>query len=77
MYQTGRPTTYPIGNYNYGNAQYPLYSDRNKFRIPDYYRLDIGFNIEENHKKINSYQAFGIYQYITYSEETIHIQSIL
>ena len=50
IYQTGRPITYPIGEYTYGGAQYTLYSDRNKFRIPDYYRLDIGINIEGNHK---------------------------
>lgn len=50
IYQTGRPITYPIGTYEYGNAQYTVYSDRNKFRIPDYYRLDIGINIEGNHK---------------------------
>jgi len=50
IYQTGRPITYPIGKYTYGNAEYTLYSDRNKFRIPDYYRLDIGVNIEGNHK---------------------------
>lgn len=49
-YQTGRPITYPIGAYSFGNAQYTLYSDRNKFRIPDYYRLDIGFNVEGSHK---------------------------
>jgi hypothetical protein len=64
MYQTGRPITYPIGNYNYGNAQYPLYSDRNKFRIPDYYRLDIGFNIEANHKKnkfVSSFWNISVY----------------
>jgi hypothetical protein len=50
IYQTGRPITYPIGTYDYGNAQYTVYSDRNKFRIPDYFRLDLGFNIEGNHK---------------------------
>lgn len=50
IYQTGRPITYPIGTYNYGNAQYTLYSDRNQYRIPDYIRLDIGLNIEGNHK---------------------------
>lgn len=50
IYQTGRPITYPVGNYQYNNAEYVLYSDRNQFRIPDYYRLDIGFNIEGNHK---------------------------
>ncbi|OXB08959.1 TonB-dependent receptor [Flavobacterium plurextorum] len=50
VYQTGRPITYPVGKYDYGNAQYTVYSDRNKFRIPDYFRLDIGLNIEGNHK---------------------------
>ncbi|NRT13811.1 hypothetical protein HNP99_000136 [Flavobacterium sp. 28A] len=50
IYQTGRPITYPVGQYSYGNAEYTLYSDTNKFRIPDYYRLDIGLNIEGNHK---------------------------
>ncbi|WP_029271783.1 TonB-dependent receptor [Flavobacterium sp. KJJ] len=50
LYQTGRPITYPIGTYHFGDADYTLYSDRNKYRIPDYIRLDIGLNIEGNHK---------------------------
>lgn len=50
LYQTGRPITYPIGTFQYGNAEYTLYSDRNAYRIPDYIRLDIGINIEGNHK---------------------------
>ena len=50
LYQTGRPITYPIGTYNYGGSEYTLYSDRNKYRIPDYIRLDLGLNIEGNHK---------------------------
>lgn len=49
-YQTGRPITYPTGKYNYQGTEYVLYGDRNQFRIPDYYRLDIGLNIEGNHK---------------------------
>ncbi len=49
-YQTGRPVTYPIGNFVINGTQRVFYSDRNKFRIPDYYRLDIGLNIEGNHK---------------------------
>ncbi|MGH2664907.1 TonB-dependent receptor [Flavobacterium sp.] len=68
VYQTGRPITYPIGKYMYGGAEYTLYSDRNKFRIPDYYRLDVGLNIEGNHKikklahsfwNISVYNLFG------------------
>ena len=64
IYQTGRPITYPIGSYEYGGAQYTLYSDRNKFRIPDYYRLDIGMNIEGNHKlkkQAHSFWNISIY----------------
>lgn len=51
IYQTGRPVTFPTGSFNYGGAEYTVYSDRNEFRIPDYYRLDLGVNIEGNHKK--------------------------
>lgn len=50
VYQTGRPITYPIGKYTYGSSEFTLYSDRNEFRIPDYYRVDLSFNIEGNHK---------------------------
>lgn len=50
VYQTGRPVTYPIGKYSLNGAEFTLYSDRNKYRIPDYFRLDIGLNIEGNHK---------------------------
>ncbi len=49
-YQTGRPITYPVGRYFFAGEEQVLYSDRNQFRIPDYYRLDLGVNIEGNHK---------------------------
>ena len=50
IYQTGRPVTVPVGNFTLNNSEFVLYSDRNAFRIPDYYRLDISVNIEGNHK---------------------------
>jgi hypothetical protein len=49
-YSTGRPTTFPISAYRFGNTYRINYADRNAHRIPDYMRLDIGFNIEGNHK---------------------------
>ncbi|WP_026839689.1 TonB-dependent receptor domain-containing protein [Gillisia sp. JM1] len=49
-YQTGRPVTYPTGKFNFNGSEFVTYSDRNKFRIPDYYRLDVSFNVEGNHK---------------------------
>ncbi|NJY63128.1 TonB-dependent receptor [Salinimicrobium sp. CDJ15-81-2] len=50
VYQTGRPVTFPTGKYVQNGMEYVLYSDRNRFRIPDYYRLDLSFNVEGNHK---------------------------
>ena len=50
VYQTGRPITFPVGNYEFDGNEFVLYSDRNQFRVPDYYRLDVGLNIEGNHK---------------------------
>ncbi|RZJ73461.1 TonB-dependent receptor [Flavobacterium sp.] len=64
IYQTGRPITYPIGSYMYNGIEYTLYSDRNQFRIPDYFRLDIGINVEGNHKikkLAHSFWNFSIY----------------
>jgi len=50
VYQTGRPVTFPVGEYTFEGAEYVVYSDRNQFRIPDYYRLDLSLNIEGSHK---------------------------
>ncbi|NAY90520.1 TonB-dependent receptor [Muricauda sp. JGD-17] len=64
VYQTGRPVTYPVGSYTLNNEDFVFYSDRNRFRIPDFYRLDLGFNLEGNHKKekaIHTFWSFQIY----------------
>ena len=50
IYSTGRPITLPIGQYDLGGASRLLYSDRNGYRIPDYFRTDISVNFEGNHK---------------------------
>jgi TonB dependent receptor/CarboxypepD_reg-like domain/TonB-dependent Receptor Plug Domain len=50
VYATGRPITLPIGVYNYAGAQRVLYSDRNTYRVPDYFRTDFSMNIDGNHK---------------------------
>lgn len=63
-YQTGRPVTYPVGTFRLNNADFVVFSDRNEFRIPDYYRLDLGFNVEGNHKKkklAHSFITFQVY----------------
>ncbi len=48
-YSTGRPVTVPIGMYYYGGTYRMAYSERNAFRIPDYFRTDVAFNIDPGH----------------------------
>ncbi len=67
QYSTGRPVTYPVGAYNFKGAQVIHYGDRNSFRIPDYFRLDLGFSLEEGHrteKFTHSYWSLSIYNLI-------------
>ncbi len=64
VYQTGRPVTYPIGTFRFNNADFVAFSNRNEFRIPDFYRLDLGVNIEGNHKKqklAHSFVTISVY----------------
>lgn len=64
IYSTGRPITYPITEYYYGGSVRVLYSDRNAFRIPDYFRSDFSMNIEGNHKihqRFHNSWTFGVY----------------
>lgn len=64
VYITGRPITYPVSVYFVEDIQYLHYSDRNKYRIPDYFRLDLSFNLEGNlrrHKLAHSYWMLNVY----------------
>lgn len=63
-YSTGRPITYPVAQYRYGNSNRVFYSDRNAFRIPDYFRVDLGVNVEGSHrvkKLAHSSWSFSVY----------------
>ena len=48
-YSTGRPVTIPVGQFSYGDGVWLSYSDRNAYRVPDYFRLDIAMMIEPSH----------------------------
>ena len=49
-YSTGRPATFPLAQYTIKNQPVLLYTERNQYRIPDYYRVDFAINFEGNHK---------------------------
>ncbi|MCO6497068.1 MAG: TonB-dependent receptor [Chitinophagaceae bacterium] len=64
VYSTGRPITLPIGVFDYQGAPRVLYSDRNAYRIPDYFRADFSMNIDGNHKvhqKTHNSWTIGLY----------------
>jgi len=65
-YNTGRPITLPIAVYDYAGSARLLYSYRNEYRIPDYFRTDFSLNIDGNHKvkqlTHNSW-TFGVYNW--------------
>ena len=64
IYNTGRPITLPVAIFNTGGVQGIYYSDRNQYRIPDYYRIDLSVNVEGNHKlkqKTHNSWTIGVY----------------
>jgi len=64
IYSTGRPITLPIGIFNLGGSNSLLYSDRNQYRVPDYFRTDLSVNIDGNHKvkqRFHNSWSFGAY----------------
>jgi hypothetical protein len=63
-YSTGRPVTLPISKFEYAGSERVYFSDRNAYRIPDYFRIDFSVNLEGNHKVnklAHSSWSLGIY----------------
>lgn len=64
IYQTGQPTNYPVGQFQFEDLVVPYYGLRNQERLPDYHRLDISaiFRPEQSlTKKIKGEWVFSIY----------------
>lgn len=63
-YQTGKPATFPTSFYYIDGVPRIDYSNRNEFRIPDYFRTDISLTIQGNLKKekfLHSKFNFSVY----------------
>ncbi len=64
IWQTGQPTNYPIGQFEFQGIVIPYYGLRNVERLPDYHRLDIAATLtprKNKNKKFNSEWVFSIY----------------
>ena len=64
IFQTGRPTTYPIGQYQYEGTTFPNFGSRNKNRLPFYHRLDFSATYTPMPKKKSGWRGewvFSVY----------------
>ena len=65
-YSTGRPQTMPVSQYydhTIGATTFS-FSERNGIRIPDYFRVDLSFNIKPTHRltaKTHTFFTIGVY----------------
>jgi hypothetical protein len=63
-YKTGRPVTYPVSVYYINSIPYVDYSNRNEYRIPDYFRVDLSLTIEgslKRHKFLHNSLTLSLY----------------
>jgi len=64
LFQTGQPTTFPNGQYEYNGITIPNYEARNSSRLPTYHRLDLSATYNPNpdsQKRWKGEWVFGIY----------------
>ena len=61
---SGRPITLPELKYDFDGLNVAYYSDRNKYRMPSYHRLDLSITLDENLRKKRMWKGswtFSIY----------------
>ena len=64
IYQTGQPTNFPVGQFEFQNLVVPFFGLRNQTRLPDFHRLDIGATYRPKQKQNRAFQGewiFSIY----------------
>ncbi|MDE3740688.1 TonB-dependent receptor [Maribacter polysaccharolyticus] len=64
VFQTGQPTNYPIGQYEFQGLTVPYYGQRNQERLPSYHRLDLSASLtpaKNKNRKIQGEWVFSLY----------------
>ncbi|MFS4457108.1 TonB-dependent receptor [Maribacter sp. 2304DJ31-5] len=64
VYQTGQPTNYPIGQFEFQELVIPYFGLRNRERLPDYHRIDVSATLTPKKNKKRRLQGewvFSIY----------------
>lgn len=64
VFSSGRPMTIPEEKYYTDGNEVVIYSDRNKYRMPPYHRLDLAITLDENLRKKRMWKGswtFSVY----------------
>lgn len=64
VYQTGQPTNYPIGQFEFQGLTVPYYGFRNQERLPNYHRIDLSATLTPTknlNKKLKGEWVFSLY----------------
>ena len=79
LYSTGRPVTLPEAYYYISGTSFPFWEGRNKYRLPDYHRLDFGIKYEPEFLKIDFRKydraikpSLGFSFYNIYNRRNVH-----
>ncbi len=64
IFQTGQPTNFPVGQFEFQGLVVPFFGLRNQTRLPDYHRLDISATLKPKKNRGRSFQSewvFSVY----------------
>lgn len=77
IYQTGRPVTYPVGQYTYFNILLPYYNTKNGDRYPALHRLDVGAVLHNKKKEGRKWEGFWTFSiYNVYARQNYYYAGI-
>ncbi|MEK6155127.1 TonB-dependent receptor [Flavobacteriaceae bacterium 3-367] len=64
IFQTGQPTNFPVGQFEFQGLTVPFFGQRNVERLPDYHRIDISATLVPKKNKGRKWQSewvFSVY----------------
>lgn len=67
IYTSGRPVSIINAYYSVNGTVVPNYTNRNEYRIPDYFRLDVSFRVANIIKKIEDSLTIGVFNLLGFS----------
>ncbi len=61
IFQTGQPTNFPVGQFEFEGLVVPFFGLRNQTRLPNYHRLDIAATLSPKKNKTRGFQSEWIF----------------